>query len=58
MVNRQRLHYFLIVTKELNFTRAAERLHMAHFLLSYRIRQLEKEPEGGKRLTALRGAGS
>jgi DNA-binding transcriptional LysR family regulator len=57
-VNRQRLHYFLIVTKELNFTRAAERLHMAHSLLSYRIRQLEKEPEGGKRLTALRGAGS
>jgi hypothetical protein len=33
-------------------------LHIAHSLLSYQIRQLEKEPEGGKRLIALRGAGS
>jgi len=58
IVNLQRLRYFVVVTEELNFTRAAERLHVAHSLLSYQIRQLEDEPEGGERLTALRGAGS
>jgi Bacterial regulatory helix-turn-helix protein, lysR family len=58
IVNLQRVRYFVVVPEELNFTRAAERLHMAHSLLSYQIRQLEDEPEGGERLTALRGAGS
>ncbi len=55
-VNLQRLRYFVVVTEELNFTRAAERLHMVRSLLSYQIRQLKDEPEGGERLTALRGA--
>ena len=57
-MNLQRLRYFVVVTEELNFTRAAERLLMVHSLLSYQIRQLKDEPEGGERLTALRGAGS
>jgi hypothetical protein len=57
-VNLQRLRYFVGVTEELNFTRAAERLHIGHSLLSYLIRQLEDEPEGRQWLTALRGAGS
>lgn len=56
-MNLQRLRYFVVVTEELNFTRAAERLHMAHSLLSYQIRQLEDEPEGRERLTAFCGAG-
>ena len=55
-MNLQRLRYFVVVTEELNFTRAAERLHMVHSLLSYQIRQLKDEPEVGERLTALRGA--
>ena len=50
IVNLQRLCYFVVVTEELNFTRAAERLHMVHSLLSYQIRQLEDEPEGRERL--------
>ncbi len=57
-MNLQRLRYFVVVTEEMNFTRAAERLHMVHSLLSYQIRQLKDEPEGGKRLTALLEAGS
>ena len=56
IVNLQRLRHFVVVTEELNLTWAAERLHMAHSLLSYQIRQLEDEPEGRERLTALRGA--
>jgi hypothetical protein len=58
IVNLRRLRYFVGVTEELNFTRAAERLHIALSLLSYLIRQLEEEPEGRQWLTALRGAGS
>jgi len=58
IVNLQRLRYFVGVTEELNFTRAAERLHIALSVLSYLIRQLEDEPEGRQWLTALRGAGS
>jgi hypothetical protein len=58
IVNLQRVRYFVVVTEELNFTWAAERLRMAHSLLSCQIRQLENEPEGGERLIALRGAGS
>ncbi len=46
IVNLQRLRYFVGVTEELNFTRAAQRLHIAHSLLSYLMRQLEDEPEG------------
>ena len=54
-MNLQRLRYFGVVTEELNFTRAAERLHMARSHLSCQIRQPENEPEGGERLTALSG---
>jgi hypothetical protein len=58
IVNLQRVRYFVVVTEELNFTRAAERCHMAHSHLSCQISQMDNEPEGGERLTALRGAGS
>jgi Bacterial regulatory helix-turn-helix protein, lysR family len=58
IVHLQHLRYFVAVTEELPFTQAAERLHMAHFPLSYQIRQLEDKPKGGERLTAFRGAGS
>jgi len=58
IVNLQPLRYFMVATEEFNFTRAAERLHMAHPLLSYQIKELKDEPAGGERLTALRGAGS
>jgi hypothetical protein len=58
IVSLQRLRYFVVMPEELNFTRAAERLHTAHSRLGYQIRQLEGEPEGGERLTALREAGS
>ena len=55
-VNLQRFRYFVVVTEELNFMRTAERLRMVHSLLTYQIMQLKDEPEGGERLTALRGA--
>ena len=45
------MRYFVVVTEELTFTRAAERSRMAHSLLSYQIRQLGDEPEGVERLT-------
>ena len=43
MVDLRRLRYFLAVASERNFTRAAERLHVAQPALSRQVRMLEQE---------------
>jgi DNA-binding transcriptional LysR family regulator len=43
MLDLRRVRYFIVVARERNFTRAAERLHIAQPALSRQVRQLEDE---------------
>ena len=45
MIELRHLRYFVAVAEERNFSRAAERLHMAQSPLSAAVRQLEQEVE-------------
>lgn len=62
-MNLRTLQYFVVLAEELNFSRAAERLHVAQPALSQQIRSLEKHlgaqlVDRGRRLLRLTEAGS
>jgi LysR family transcriptional regulator, benzoate and cis,cis-muconate-responsive activator of ben and cat genes len=42
-VNLRTLQYFVVLAEELNFSRAAQQLHVAQPALSQQIRGLEKD---------------
>ena len=42
-MNLRTLQYFVVLAEELNFSRAAQQLHVAQPALSQQIRGLEKE---------------
>lgn len=42
-VQMRHLRYFVVVAEELNFTRAAQRIHIAQQALSAQVKQLERE---------------
>jgi len=42
-MNLRHLHFFVVLSEEMNFSRAAERLHVAQPALSYQIRTMEDQ---------------